>query len=39
MSSGTTTFTLSGGAHRYYLLWITDLGGLHQVRITEVKAA
>jgi serine/threonine protein kinase len=39
LSSATTTFALSGGAHRYYLLWITDLGGLHQVRITEVKAA
>ncbi len=39
VSSATTTFALSGSAHRYYLLWITDLGGLHQVRITEVKAA
>jgi eukaryotic-like serine/threonine-protein kinase len=39
VSSATTTFALSGGAHRFYLLWITDLGGLHQVRITEVKAA
>ncbi|HST18279.1 MAG TPA: protein kinase [Gaiellaceae bacterium] len=38
--SGThATFTVSGGAHRYYLLWITDLGGLHRVRITEVRAA
>jgi len=38
--SGThATFSISGGAHRYYLLWITDLGGLHRVRITEIKAS
>ena len=39
VSSTQATFAVSGGAHRYYLLWITDLGGNHQVRITEVKAA
>ncbi len=38
VSSRTATFTLDGGSHRYYLLWITSLGGLHQVRITEAKA-
>jgi len=39
VSSTHTSFAVGGGAHRYYLLWITDLGGNHQVRITEVKAA
>ncbi len=39
VSSTHASFAVSGGAHRYYLLWITDLGVNHQVRITEVKAA
>jgi hypothetical protein len=39
VSSSQASFAVGGGAHRYYLLWITDLGGNRQVRITEVKAA
>ena len=38
VSSGEATFDVSGSRHRYYLLWITALGGNHQVKITEVKA-
>jgi eukaryotic-like serine/threonine-protein kinase len=35
--SGRTTFAIGGGAHRYYLLWITNLGG-HQVdHVNEVR--
>ena len=33
-----TVFTVHGGAHRYYLLWITDLGpGKSSVHINEVS--
>ena len=35
---GDTRFPISGGAHRYYVLWITDLGGQEFARINEVKA-
>jgi hypothetical protein len=39
VSSG-TQFTLAGGPHRYYLLWITALPpGGNTVQINEVKAA
>jgi eukaryotic-like serine/threonine-protein kinase len=32
-----TTFRLSGKNDRYFLIWITDLGGNDQVQIQEVK--
>ena len=32
-----TTFRLNGKNARYYLVWITDLGGNDQVQIQEVK--
>jgi eukaryotic-like serine/threonine-protein kinase len=35
-SGHTTVFTVHGGAHRYYLLWITDLGSHSAVHINEV---
>ena len=39
VSSG-TQFTINGGKHRYYLIWITSLPpGGSTVRINEVKAA
>ena len=39
VSSG-TQFTITGGKHRYYLIWITSLPpGGSTVRINEVKAA
>jgi eukaryotic-like serine/threonine-protein kinase len=35
-----TTFSLDGGRHRYYLIWITRLGGGYQsAQINEVRAA
>jgi eukaryotic-like serine/threonine-protein kinase len=34
-----TTFTIGSGEHRYYLVWITDLGGNPSVHINEVKAS
>ena len=34
----TTTFDLNGKKARYYLIWITSLGGRSSVRINEVKA-
>ena len=34
----TTTFDLDGKKARYYLIWITSLGGRSSVRINEVKA-
>ena len=38
-ASGDTVFRVSGGgAHRYYLLWITSLGGRSFARVNEVKA-
>ncbi len=37
-AAGTTVFTLRGNAARYYLVWITDLGGHDAVRVNEVKA-
>jgi serine/threonine-protein kinase len=33
-----TTFTLRGANARYFVLWITDLGGNSSVRVTEVTA-
>ena len=39
VSSG-TQFTITGGKHRYYLIWITSLPpGGSTVRINEVRAA
>jgi predicted Ser/Thr protein kinase len=38
--SGTATFTITGGRHRYYLLWITQLGPSYDTaQINEVKAS
>ena len=38
--SGTTTFTIVGKPHRYYLLWITRLGqSYNTARVNEVKAS
>jgi hypothetical protein len=34
----TTTFTLDNAKARYYVVWITDLGGLHVAHINEVRA-
>ena len=35
-----TSFDLSGGAHRYYLLWIMELGpGFHTARIIQVNGS
>jgi eukaryotic-like serine/threonine-protein kinase len=36
--SASTTFTLDGGAHPYYLLWITNLGAHQVVHVNEVRA-
>jgi serine/threonine protein kinase len=37
--SGSTTFTIVGKPHRYYLLWITRLGASYRTaQINEVKA-
>ena len=36
--SGTTTFTLNGSSHRYYVVWITDLGPNSVVHVNEVRA-
>jgi hypothetical protein len=33
-----TTFSLHGATARYFVLWITDLGGLHSVRVNEITA-
>ncbi len=33
-----TTFALNGSSHRYYVVWITDLGGNSAVHVNEVKA-
>jgi hypothetical protein len=35
---GTTTFPLHGRKARYYVVWITDLGGNASVEINEVRA-
>ena len=37
-AAGTTVFTLRGNASRYYVVWITDLGGNDAVRVNEVRA-
>jgi serine/threonine-protein kinase len=38
--NGTSTFTIVGKPHRYYLLWITRLGpSYNTARINEVKAS
>jgi hypothetical protein len=37
--SGSTTFTIVGKPHRYYLLWITRLGqSYNTARINEIRA-
>ncbi|HEX3268626.1 MAG TPA: protein kinase [Gaiellaceae bacterium] len=35
---GSTDFSLGGQAARYYVVWITDLGGHDAVQLTEVSA-
>jgi len=37
--AGTTTFTLSSGPARYYVIWITNLGPNRAVHVNEVRAA
>jgi hypothetical protein len=36
--NASTTFTLSGGTARYYVVWITSLGAHASVDVNEVKA-
>jgi serine/threonine protein kinase len=36
--TGTTAFRLSGGG-RYFVIWITDLGGNESVHVNEVRAS
>ena len=36
--TATTTFTVGGSAHPYYLLWITGLGTHEVVHVNEVRA-
>ena len=36
--SGTTTFAIGGGAHPYYLVWITNLGPHTADHVNEVRA-
>jgi hypothetical protein len=36
--SSSTTFTVSGTAARYYVVWITGLGSHQSVDVNEVKA-
>jgi serine/threonine-protein kinase len=36
--TGTTTFSVSGASHPYYVVWITNLGTNHVVHINEVTA-
>jgi hypothetical protein len=36
--AGTTTFSVSGAAAQYYVIWITDLGGNDAVHVNEVTA-
>ena len=37
--NGTATFTLDGGSHQYYVVWITDLGQNNSsVHVNEVRA-
>jgi len=36
--SGTTSFSLDGGAHAFYLLWITNLGRHQVVHVNEIRA-
>jgi hypothetical protein len=33
-----TVFTLNNANARYYLVWITDLGGLSSAQVNEVTA-
>jgi eukaryotic-like serine/threonine-protein kinase len=37
-TNGTVQYTLTDGAHRYYVIWITDLGGRGTVQINDVRA-
>ncbi len=39
VAGASTTFQLDGKHARYYLIWITSLGGQESVRINEVKAS
>jgi hypothetical protein len=36
--SNRTTFTVDSGKARYYVVWITDLGGHDSVDVNEVTA-
>ena len=36
MDSKRQRFRLPGERHRYYLVWITGLGGAERVRISEI---
>jgi len=36
---GNTTFTLTGDAAQYYVVWITDLGSNSSVEVNEVKGS
>jgi hypothetical protein len=36
--ASSTTFDLSGARARYYIVWITDLGGLVSAHVNEVTA-
>ncbi len=36
--TGTTSFTLDGSSHRYYVVWITNLGPNSVVHVNEVTA-
>jgi serine/threonine-protein kinase len=39
LSTGKVEYTISGGSHQYYVIWITRLGsGYHYARINEVRA-
>jgi serine/threonine-protein kinase len=39
ISGGQATYTIGGGAYRYYVIWITRLGGtFHSAHIDEVSA-
>jgi eukaryotic-like serine/threonine-protein kinase len=37
-TNGTAQFTIGSGAHRYYVIWITDLGGRSSVEINEIRS-
>jgi eukaryotic-like serine/threonine-protein kinase len=37
-TTGQVEYTIEGGAHRYYVIWITNLGKYSSDRINEVRA-